>query len=340
MSSNVEKGDFARLRNVSLGYTIAPALPNRISVASTRIYVQVQNAALLTKYSGIDPEISTNSSGTNSNTGAGVDRNSVGQARTYTVGLNIGFYYSFLMKLLIKKKAAAAAFAALLALGTFSCQNDLLSPVPKTSLLAPLAFGTPSRVLAQVNNLYSYTKTGGFLGAGTKSSAKSGPTISSTARPTPSPASWCGTTRKTSRHKTTSFVAKSGTEHFLTKYPTGTPYTDKAPVIRYAEVLLNLAEARVRSTNTVDPQALLLLNAVRRQSWPPCTRRPALPPPVPWLTPCCWSGASSFWAKACATSTSCASTPRFPARAPFLPSPLPTCSTCGPSRPRSWPPTL
>lgn len=62
------------------------------------------------------------------------------------------------------------------------------------------------------------------------------------------------------------FVTKSGTEYFLSKYPTGTPYIDKAPVIRYAEVLLNLAEARVRSTNTVDAQALLLLNAVRGRS--------------------------------------------------------------------------
>ncbi|TPG67467.1 RagB/SusD family nutrient uptake outer membrane protein [Hymenobacter nivis] len=62
------------------------------------------------------------------------------------------------------------------------------------------------------------------------------------------------------------FVAKSGTEYFLTKYPNGTPFIDKAPVIRYAEVLLNLAEARVRSTNTVDAQALVLLNAVRSRS--------------------------------------------------------------------------
>ncbi|MCC3152694.1 RagB/SusD family nutrient uptake outer membrane protein [Hymenobacter sp. BT770] len=66
----------------------------------------------------------------------------------------------------------------------------------------------------------------------------------------------------------TSFVATSGTESFLKKYPTGTPFTDKAPVIRYAEVLLNLAEARVRSTSTVDPQALALLNAVRGRSNP------------------------------------------------------------------------
>ncbi|TGD81606.1 SusC/RagA family TonB-linked outer membrane protein [Hymenobacter wooponensis] len=88
MSNNVEKGDFARLRNVSLGYSLQPTLISRLGMSSARFYVQVQNAALLTKYSGIDPEISTNGA---SNTGAGVDRNSVGQARTYTVGFNIGF---------------------------------------------------------------------------------------------------------------------------------------------------------------------------------------------------------------------------------------------------------
>ncbi|WP_460581700.1 SusC/RagA family TonB-linked outer membrane protein [Hymenobacter luteus] len=88
LSTNVEKGDFARLRNVSLGYSLNQGLASRIGLSTARLYVQVQNAALLTKYKGIDPEISTNGS---SNTGAGVDRNSVGQARTYTVGFNIGF---------------------------------------------------------------------------------------------------------------------------------------------------------------------------------------------------------------------------------------------------------
>jgi hypothetical protein len=62
------------------------------------------------------------------------------------------------------------------------------------------------------------------------------------------------------------FVTKSGSGYYLSKYPNGTPFIDKAPVIRYAEVMLNLAEARVRSTNTVDAQALLLLNAVRSRS--------------------------------------------------------------------------
>ena len=37
-------------------------------------------------------------------------------------------------------------------------------------------------------------------------------------------------------------------------------------MIRWAEVLMNLAEARVRLTNTIDPQAVLILNAIRTRS--------------------------------------------------------------------------
>lgn len=68
----------------------------------------------------------------------------------------------------------------------------------------------------------------------------------------------------------TNFVAKPTAETFLKKYPTGSAsnYTDNAPVIRYAEIMLNLAEARMRSTNSVDAQALALLNAVRGRSNP------------------------------------------------------------------------
>ncbi|MGI4740075.1 MAG: SusC/RagA family TonB-linked outer membrane protein [Janthinobacterium lividum] len=88
MSSNIEKGDFARLRNLQLGYTIKSDMLSKIKLASARIYVQAQNLVLITSYSGIDPEISSNGS---SNTAPGVDRNSVGQARTYTAGLTVGF---------------------------------------------------------------------------------------------------------------------------------------------------------------------------------------------------------------------------------------------------------
>jgi len=81
----------------------------------------------------------------------------------------------------------------------------------------------------------------------------------------------------------TNFVVKSGTETFLKKYTTGTPYTDKAPVIRYAEVLLNLAEARARTNNGIDAQALALLNAVRSRSNPtiPAVPATATTPAIP-----------------------------------------------------------
>jgi TonB-linked SusC/RagA family outer membrane protein len=87
ISENVSKGDFARLRNVSLGYTFSSSLLQKIKISNARLYVQCQNAALLTKYSGIDPEISTNG---NTNLSPGIDRNSVGQQRTFSVGINLG----------------------------------------------------------------------------------------------------------------------------------------------------------------------------------------------------------------------------------------------------------
>jgi hypothetical protein len=61
-------------------------------------------------------------------------------------------------------------------------------------------------------------------------------------------------------------ILVSGGKSYLTKYKVASTFTDYAPVIRYAEVLLNLAEARVRSTNTVDAQAIALLNAIRGRS--------------------------------------------------------------------------
>ncbi|RAJ28309.1 RagB/SusD family nutrient uptake outer membrane protein [Pedobacter cryoconitis] len=59
---------------------------------------------------------------------------------------------------------------------------------------------------------------------------------------------------------------KADGKKYLAKFTAPSPYTDWAPVIRWSEVLLNLAEARVRSSNSIDPQALLLINAVRQRS--------------------------------------------------------------------------
>ncbi|KAB7731269.1 SusC/RagA family TonB-linked outer membrane protein [Rudanella paleaurantiibacter] len=88
ISENVEKGDFIRGRNILLAYTFRNNLLRKANINSLRLYGQVQNAFVITKYSGADPEISTNR---DTNVAPGVDRNSTPQARTYTLGLGLTF---------------------------------------------------------------------------------------------------------------------------------------------------------------------------------------------------------------------------------------------------------
>lgn len=86
--SNVQKGDFLRLQTATLGYTLPANLFGKTGINSLRIYSQVNNAFLITKYTGVDPEISTNG---NENTTPGVERNSIPQGRAITLGLSLGF---------------------------------------------------------------------------------------------------------------------------------------------------------------------------------------------------------------------------------------------------------
>ena len=88
ISENVEKGDFLRIRNITLGYRLPTSLLGKADIASLRVYGTVNNAFLFTNYSGTDPEVSTNG---NSNSAPGVDRNTVPMAQTFSVGINLGF---------------------------------------------------------------------------------------------------------------------------------------------------------------------------------------------------------------------------------------------------------
>lgn len=87
ISENVEKGDFLRIRNITLGYRLPAAFLQRSEIASLRIFASANNAFLFTKYSGTDPEVSTNG---NTNSAPGIDRNTVPMPRTYTVGVSLG----------------------------------------------------------------------------------------------------------------------------------------------------------------------------------------------------------------------------------------------------------
>jgi TonB-linked SusC/RagA family outer membrane protein len=88
MSANVYKGDFLKLRNVSLGYTLPAKYLGKTGMSNVRVYAQATNLLVFTNYAGADPEVSING---NSNLAPGVDRNSVPLGRTITFGLNVGF---------------------------------------------------------------------------------------------------------------------------------------------------------------------------------------------------------------------------------------------------------
>ena len=62
------------------------------------------------------------------------------------------------------------------------------------------------------------------------------------------------------------FTNVANGKRFVNKYPNGSPFLDYPPVIRYSEVLLNLAEALARTNAAVDARGLALVNFVRQRS--------------------------------------------------------------------------
>jgi hypothetical protein len=68
------------------------------------------------------------------------------------------------------------------------------------------------------------------------------------------------------RRRTFITINASNRKPYLTKFPAGPQHLDYAPVLRYSEVLLNLAEALVRTEGAGSTRALALLNAVHGRS--------------------------------------------------------------------------
>ena len=88
----VMDGSYARLKNVALGYNLPAAVVNSLKMSKLRVYVSAQNIWTITKYKGYDPEVNYMSEGaTNSNRNLGLDYGSYPNAKSYTVGINIGF---------------------------------------------------------------------------------------------------------------------------------------------------------------------------------------------------------------------------------------------------------
>lgn len=85
-------GSFVRLKNISLGYNLSQEVLDKMGIQKFRIYVSGQNLLTMTDYEGYDPEVNYRTSGaTNGNRNLGLDYASYPNAKSFTVGLNIGF---------------------------------------------------------------------------------------------------------------------------------------------------------------------------------------------------------------------------------------------------------
>ena len=80
----LEDASYLRLKTLSIGYTLPQNFVKKIGLKNLRAYLTATNLFTLTKYTGLNPEVSTSSSTT-----PGVDSGSYPMARTYTFGLNI-----------------------------------------------------------------------------------------------------------------------------------------------------------------------------------------------------------------------------------------------------------
>jgi TonB-linked SusC/RagA family outer membrane protein len=88
----LEKGDFIRFRTITLGYSIPKSMLNRITFDNIRVFVQAFNPFVITKYTGLDPDVSTaGTTQANGNIQVGVDSRATPQPKTFTVGINMGF---------------------------------------------------------------------------------------------------------------------------------------------------------------------------------------------------------------------------------------------------------
>ena len=82
---NVEKGDYLRLQYIQLKYNFDPAKLKKIGIRSLNLSATVNNVFCLSKYTGVDPEVSIGGFS------MAVDKSKTPRARSFTCSLNLGF---------------------------------------------------------------------------------------------------------------------------------------------------------------------------------------------------------------------------------------------------------
>jgi len=90
----VEDGSYMRVKALTLGYNIPPAILSKARLGNARVYVTGENLFTFTNYKGFDPEVSAyggDSDNKVKNTTLGVDFGTYPQTRNLIVGINLSF---------------------------------------------------------------------------------------------------------------------------------------------------------------------------------------------------------------------------------------------------------
>ena len=86
-TGNLFKGDFFRIKQLQLGYTLPQNLTKKAAISNLRFYVSLDDFFTFTSYPGLDPETAS----TNNTTGAGLDWGSYPTMQKVVLGVNLTF---------------------------------------------------------------------------------------------------------------------------------------------------------------------------------------------------------------------------------------------------------
>jgi TonB-dependent starch-binding outer membrane protein SusC len=84
----IEDGSFLRINNLTLGYSFNTKSLSSLHISKLRVYTTINNLAVITNYSGYDPEVNVN---VNNPLTPGLDYSAYPKSRSFIFGLNVTF---------------------------------------------------------------------------------------------------------------------------------------------------------------------------------------------------------------------------------------------------------
>jgi TonB-linked SusC/RagA family outer membrane protein len=86
-SRYLDYGTYLRINNITLSYNFSPAIAQKLSIASLRLYVSANNPFIFTKNEAFNPDVSNSDNALT----PGIDQNNYPLTKSLIIGLNLGF---------------------------------------------------------------------------------------------------------------------------------------------------------------------------------------------------------------------------------------------------------